>query len=61
MVGSKSVTEAGPAKIKFFAVSTPRPLDPTIRTFNLMSLPIVSNPKVPIYLEYKLVSILTSS
>ena len=44
----------------FLAVSTPRPLIPTINIFILMSFPIVSIPKVPICLEYKLVSTFSS-
>jgi len=47
--------------MRFLAISTPRPLWPTIITFILMSLPMVSIPKVPIYLEYKSVSISPSA
>ena len=51
------MTDFGPARMMFLAVSTPRPRYPTIRTFSFMSLPIVSMPIVPIALECRLVSI----
>lgn len=58
---SHNVTYLGPERIKFLAVSRPSPERPTISTFILTNLAIVSTPKAPIYLEYKLWSISLSS
>ena len=52
------VTLFGPETIIFLAISTPNPLSPIIKIFNLESFSIVSIPKKIICREYKSSSIL---